>query len=146
MGRLCVSYISLLFGFFTKRVLYYCNFKKSNTSFKKKSTLAQVTFLMSASHAAETNASCSLRSGMGLMGSLAHQLGLGWWSGRSLLPVPRSAALAHRETTTQDIRRDIQQETWAGLMIPSRGPAAQKGENHTRYAGEQPGLTGSVAM
>lgn len=145
MGRLSVSYISLLFGFFTKRVLYYCNFKKSNTSFKKKSTLAQVTFLMSASHAAETNASCSLGSGMGLMGSLAHQLGLGRWGSRSLLPAPQSAALAHRDHNTS-YQRDIQQEPWTGLMIPSRGPAAHKGENHTRYGGEQLGLRGAVAM
>lgn len=49
LGSLSVSYISQLFGFFTKSVLYYCNFKKSNASFKKKSALAQVTLLVFAS-------------------------------------------------------------------------------------------------
>lgn len=107
LGSLSVSLISLLFEFFRKSVFYYCNKKKSNTSFKKSSAEAQATLLVSASHAAETNVCCSLGSAMGLTEPLARHIGLGQLESRPPLLVPRSVASAHGETRMRDMTRDI---------------------------------------
>lgn len=139
-----------MFEFLIKSAFYHRNKESQITSFKKTSAEAQETLLISASHAAETNVCCSLGSGVGLMRSMAHYIGLGQLSSESPVPVPRTAALAHRETIMQDIKRDVQCETQRGThgsqgerspqMVSAQGPSAQKGENGTGHAGEQPGL------
>lgn len=103
----------------------------------------------------ETNVCRSLGSKMGLIGSLAHHIGLGQPSSRPLLQ-----GLCQQPGTQgdQDEARQqaaVQQETWSrgssfpwgkgALTASEQGPAAQKRENGLGCAGRQLRLRSSVA-